>query len=174
MSEARTTPDELSTAAELRQVVESLRAEVERLRAENQQLRAQLEEARRASKRQAAPFRKGPPKPDPKTPGRKSGEAHGTHGHRPPPAPDRIDQILEAPLPDACPACGGTLVETGIATQFQTDIPRQPVVRRFNVHVGCRDGCGCRLRGRHPLQTSDALGAAGSQIGPDAQPRSSP
>lgn len=163
MSEALPTYDELlGTVDELRRLNDSLRAEVERLRSE-------LDASRRASKRQAAPFRKGPPKPDPKTPGRKSGEAHGTHGHRPPPAPDRIDQILEAPLPDACPACGGTLVETGIATQFQTDIPRQPVVRQFNVHVGCRDGCGCRLRGRHPLQTSDALGAAGSQIGPDAQ-----
>src|SRR5207248_11128671 len=32
----------------------------------------------------------------------------------------------------------------------------------------CR-GCGERLQGRHPLQTSDALGAAGAQIGPDAQ-----
>src|SRR5262249_57139600 len=32
----------------------------------------------------------------------------------------------------------------------------------------CGD-CGRRVQGRHPLQTSDALGAAASQIGPDAQ-----
>ncbi|MGL4555771.1 MAG: IS66 family transposase, partial [Gemmataceae bacterium] len=169
MSEAHATPDEPSTDAELRQVVGSLRSEVERLRAENQLLRAQLEEATRASKRQAAPFRKGPPKPEPKTPGRKSGDAHGTHGHRPPPDPDRVDQVLVAPLPDACPACGGTVTGTDIAHQFQTDIPRVPVVRRFDIHVGCCDGCGCRVQGRHPLQTSDALGAAASQVGPDAQ-----
>jgi hypothetical protein len=37
-----------------------------------------------AGKRQAAPFRNGPPKPDPKRPGRKAGDQHGTHGHRPP------------------------------------------------------------------------------------------
>src|ERR671911_673446 len=36
-------------------------------------------------------------------------------------------------------------------------------------HVGrCRD-CRRRVQGRHPLQTSDALGAAASQLGPDAQ-----
>src|SRR5205085_12530306 len=29
--------------------------------------------------------------------------------------------------------------------------------------------CHKRLQGRHPLQTSDALGAAASQLGPDAQ-----
>ena len=34
-----------------------------------------LDDALRAGKRQAAPFRKGPPKPDPKPPGRKSGDA---------------------------------------------------------------------------------------------------
>src|SRR5947208_14843224 len=30
-------------------------------------------------------------------------------------------------------------------------------------------GCRRRIQGRHPLQTSDALGAAASQLGPDAQ-----
>ena len=47
------------------------------------ELTRKREEATHAAKRQAAPFRKGPPKPNPKKPGRKSGEAHGTHGHRP-------------------------------------------------------------------------------------------
>ncbi|MHB1930406.1 MAG: hypothetical protein ACYCUG_13505 [Acidimicrobiales bacterium] len=43
---------------------------------------AALEESRRRSKRQAAPFSEGDPKPQPTTPGRKSGDAHGRHGHR--------------------------------------------------------------------------------------------
>lgn len=30
------------------------------------------------------------------------------------------------------------------------------------------DGCGCRVQGRHELQTSDAVGAAGVQLGPNA------
>lgn len=128
-----------------------------------------LEEARRAGKRQAAPFRKGPPKAHPKTPGRKAGEAHGRHGHRPPPAAAQLDEVLEATLPDACPCCGGSLVETTVTQQYQTEIPRQPLHRPFNIHVGqCRQ-CGQRVQGRHPLQTSDAVGAAASQVGPDAQ-----
>jgi transposase len=133
------------------------------------ELRRQLEAATTAGKRQAAPFSKGPPTPQPKTPGRKAGEQHGTHGHRPPPTPDQIDECHEAPLPDACPGCGGCLDETHVAHQYQTDIPRRPIVRQFNIHYGRCRGCGQPCHGRHPLQTSDALGAAASQLGPDGQ-----
>ena len=45
---------------------------------------------------------------------------------------------------------------------------RQTVVRRFDVEIGHCDCCGRRIQGRHPLQTSDALGAAQVQIGPEA------
>src|SRR4051795_4421977 len=168
--------DPVSVPLSVLEEVQQLRAEVERLRQEDERLRRELEEARasldqaqRQSKRQAAPFSKGPPKPQPKTPGRKSGTAHGRHGHRSPPSPTAIDEVLEAPLPDACPQCGGSVRETEVTTQYQTEIPRRPLVRQFNVHVGCCCGCGRRVQGRHPLQTSDALGAAASQIGPDAQ-----
>jgi transposase len=140
---------------------------VAELEAQVTELTRRLDDALRAGKRQAAPFRKGPPKPDPKTPGRKSGDAHGKHGHRPP--PDHVAECHEAHLPDACPHCRGRLVETGTADQFQTDIPRQPLIRKFRIHVGHCDTCGKRTQGRHPLQTSDALGAAASQVGPDAQ-----
>jgi len=157
--------------------------ENERLRADNESLRQQLaalqakldealrllEEARRAGKRQAAPFRKGPPKPDPKPPGRKSGPAHGKHGHRPPPPPGAAQQTFDAPLPATCPCCGGPVEEHGIARQYQTELPRQPIIRQFHVHLGCCLSCGKPVQGRHPLQTSDALGAAASQLGPDAQ-----
>jgi transposase len=132
------------------------------------ELTRKLDEAARAGKRQAAPFRKGPPKPDPKKPGRKSGDDHGAHGHRPIP-PGSVAERHHAPLPDACPHCSGPLIEAGTAEQFQTEIPRQPLVRQFTVHIGHCTDCGRRTRGRHPLQTSDALGAAASQIGPDAQ-----
>jgi transposase len=147
----------------LRQRVAELEAKVERLT-------RLLEQSQRAGKRQAAPFSKGPPKPDPKTPGRKAGEEHGTHGHRPPPAPDHIDETLEATLPDACPRCGGhDIRQDDVAVQYQTEIPRRPVIRQFNIHRGHCQGCGQTVQGRHPLQTSDALGAAASQLGPDAQ-----
>lgn len=160
----------------LRAENERLQGENERLQGENQRLQEQLDQAkadldaaRRAGKRQAAPFSKGPPKAHPRRPGRKRGAAHGRHGHRPPPPPDRIDQTLDAPLPATCPDCGGSVTETDVATQFQTEIPRRPIIRQFNVHIGCCCGCGKRIQGRHPLQTSDALGAAASQIGPDGQ-----
>ena len=147
----------------LRQRIAELEAKVERLT-------RLLEQSQRAGKRQAAPFSKGPPKPDPKTPGRKSGEEHGTHGHRPPPPPERIDQCLEATLPDACPRCGSKDIrEDDVAVQYQTEIPRRPLIRQFNIHRGQCRCCGEKLQGRHSLQTSNALGAAASQLGPDAQ-----
>ena len=147
----------------------ALMIEVAALRAQVADLSRRLDEALRAGKRQAAPFRKGPPKPDPKPPGRKAGDAHGEHAHRPPPPPDQVSECHDAPLPDACPHCRGWLVETGVADQYQTDIPRRPIVRHFRVHVGHCRACGRRVQGRHELQTSDALGAAASQIGPAAQ-----
>src|SRR3954469_21254605 len=97
---------------------------VAELEARVAELTRKLDDALRAGKRQAAPFRKGLPKPDPKAPGRKSGEAHGKHGHRPPPPSERIAESPEAHPPDACPHCRGRLVETGTADQFQTEIPR--------------------------------------------------
>ena len=166
----------LEELQQLRAQVEQLRRENEHLRQENERLQRELHEARtdldqaqRRSKRQAAPFSKGPPKPTPKRPGRKSGAAHGRHGHRLPPDPATVDEVLEAPLPEACPRCGGPVRETEVATQYQTEIPRRPIIRQFDVHVGSCCGCGRRVQGRHPLQTSDALGAAAAQLGPDAQ-----
>ncbi len=164
----------------------------EQLQRENQQLRQQLaerdhlieqlhktihdlhkrlDEAERAAKRQAAPFAKGEPKKKPKKPGRKPGAQHGKHGHRQPPPPERVDETLEAELPTQCPDCGGAVIEdpNHRDSQFQTEIPRRPIVRQFNIHCGHCARCGKPLRGRHPLQTSDATGAAQSQLGPDAQ-----
>jgi transposase len=133
-------------------------------------LHAALEEARRGGKRQAAPFRKAEgPKPDPKKPGRKSGDDHGQHAHRAAPPPARVDETHEAPLPKRCPHCGGRhFVHRQVKQQHQTEIVRQTIVRQFNVHLGtCRD-CGEHVQGRHALQTSNALGAAGHQLGADA------
>src|SRR6478752_1358956 len=90
-------------------------------------LEKRLDEKERAGKRQAGPFAKGPPKGRPKKPGRQTGAKHGRHAHRPPPPPEDIDETLEAPLPDACPHCGGELDEDAdVDEQFQTDIPTKP------------------------------------------------
>jgi transposase len=133
------------------------------------ELMARLEALERTAKRQAAPFSKGSPKKKPRKPGRKSGEQHGDHGHRPAPDPASIDEVLDAKLPDACPQCGGDVEETHTDTIHQEEIPRRPIRRRFTIHCGKCRRCGKSCRGRHPQQTSDATGAAASQIGPDAQ-----
>ena len=85
----------------------SVFARPERLLAENARLRAQLEAARRAGKRQSAPFSKGDPKQNPAKSGHKSGERYGTKGHRP--APDHVDEEIGVPMPDCCPCCQGEL-----------------------------------------------------------------
>jgi transposase len=138
------------------------------LEAQVQRLTAQLQEVLRASKRQAAPFAKGEPKANPQTPGRKAGDNYGPKAHREIPR-RKPDEIIDVPLPEYCPHCGGTPVADQLARQYQIELPRRPLLRRFDIHVGhCRQ-CGRRIQSRHRLQTSDALGAAASQLGPDAQ-----
>lgn len=134
------------------------------LRKEVAELRRVIEELRRAGKQQAGPFSKGPPKPKPKPPGRKPGEDYGEHFSRR--EPEQIDETFQAELPKACPHCDGRhITQTHTAEQFQTEVVTKLVQRKFIVQVGQCDGCGQRLQGRHPLQTSDALGAAKVQLG---------
>ena len=46
------------------------------------------------------------------------------------------------------------------------EIPEPRVERiEFRIHVGCCRRCRRRVQGRHPRQTSDALGSAASQLG---------
>ena len=157
------------TYEELAAENERLRRRVAELEALVDRLTGQVQQALRATKRQAAPFSKGPPKERPKPPGRKPGKDYGTPpAHRPVPR-DPPDETHDAPLPPTCPDCGGPLVEDRQDQQYQVEIPRRPIVRRFDIHIGHCTSCGQRVQGRHPLQTSDALGAAKSQLGADAQ-----
>lgn len=144
-----------------------LERERDRLRREIERLTQALAAARRAGKRQAAPFSKGASAAARRRPGRRRGPRHGRHAHRRPPT--HIDETIDVPLPPSCPHCGGGVRETRIATQTQEDLPIvRTHVRRFDVHVGCCRQCGRRVQGRHPLQTSDALGAASTHLGPHA------
>jgi len=151
----------------LREDLRRSEAERQRLRRENEKLKEQLDAARRAVYRQAAPFSRGTRVAHPRRPGRKAGAAHGRHAHRRP--PPQVDETYTAPLPDTCPHCDGPVRPVRVASQYQEELPVQrPLVRRFAVHVGqCRQ-CRRRVQGRHPLQTSDALGAAAVQLGPQA------
>src|SRR3990172_7226366 len=127
-----------------------------------------LDQRTRDAKRQAAPFSKGPPKETPEKPGRKPGEDYGTQAFRTLPT-GRPDEIIDVPLRRRCPRCGGRTRQTHVARQFQIEIPRRPILRRFDLHVGECTCCGQRVQPRHELQTSDALGAAAAQVGPDAR-----
>jgi transposase len=152
---------------------EQLWADVTRLAGENERLRArvgklegQLEGARRAGKRQAAPFSRGEPESRPGRPGRRSGEEHGRHRHREP--PEDVDEEFDAPLAARC-ECGGEIEHERTEFQYQEELPvPRAIRRRFAVHIGKCCCCGRRHQGRHLFQTSDALGAAGSMLGPRA------
>ena len=141
---------------------------IRRLERENRELRKRLEEAQQAEKRQAAPFSKGDPKKKPKKPGRKPGPRYGKRGFRP--TPEKVDEVIDVPVEECtCGHCGGQLVGDTIHNQYQTDIPPvKPKVIKFCVHRKRCEICGRWAQGRHPKQTSDALGAASNQIGPNA------
>jgi transposase len=155
--------------ADLARERDRLERERDRLRREIERVRQALEAACRAGKRQAAPLSKGAPRPHPTRSGRRAGRRHGQHEHRRPPL--QVDETIDVPRPASCPACGGDVAETRVAYQFQEDLPVvRPHVRRFDVHVGCCRCCGRRVQGRHLLQTTDALGAAGTHLRPHAVP----
>jgi transposase len=167
-------PSDCPLCKPLRRENEALQKEIEKLRKENQtqsteiaRLRESVFEAQRAAKRQAAPFSKGPPKAKPKRPGRKPGEAYGVKARRP--IPNHVDESYEASI-EACPYCGSVdLEETKVVEQYEEDIPPvAPRVRRFRIHVGRCLHCRRRVQGRHPLQTSSAIGAANVHLGPRA------
>jgi transposase len=146
----------------LRSENQELRADNERLRVENAELKRRLEEAQRAGRRQAAPFRRRKRKDNPKKPGRKRGHAPANR-----PVPEHVDAEVDVPL-GACPHCGGGVVdEDGTDEQYVVDIPPvQPHVTKYVNHHGRCKRCGRRVDSRHPDQTSTAKGAATVVLGP--------
>jgi hypothetical protein len=138
-------------------------ATIERLQERVATLTDKLAAARRAARRQAAPHSRDDPADDPASPGRKPGEDYGQPAWRP--APEEVDEVVDVPLLDGCPGCGGTLELERVAHQFVTELPCTLHRIRFDVHVGICMCCGVRVQPRHRRQVSDALGAAGSQLG---------
>lgn len=151
--------------AELEQQATGFRRRVGELEAALKTALEQLEAARRAGKRQAAPFSKGPPRENPQRPGQKAG--HPAAQREKPP---QVNRTLEVKLGHAtCLTCGGDLVDHTIQVQYQVEIPPvTPIVTQFNIESARCEQCGERFQARHPEQTSDALGAAAVQIGPKA------
>jgi transposase len=155
--------------AELQATVDRLKQRVEHLTNRVEKLSVALEEAHRAGKRQAAPFRKPRRKGKPKKPGRKPGDQYGDHTRRTAPTPDQITEHYEVPLPDSCENCHSEDIEPDhTVVQYQVEIPQKPIYRQFTIATGRCRHCGKAIQGRHALQTSDAIGAAGVQLGPRA------
>ena len=67
-----------------------------------------------------------------------------------------------------CPHCGDReLVAIKTMAQWVEDLPEiATILTRFDIAVGCCAGCGRRVQGRDAEQSSDAVGAAASQVGP--------
>lgn len=140
---------------------------IEELKAENERLRQALEEALRTAKRQAAPFSRRHPKAHPARSGRKAGRSYGRCSRRS--MPEHIEEVVDIPLPEKCPHCGSGVKETGMVSQYQSEIPEPRVERiEFRIHLGRCRNCRGTVRGRHPRQISSAVGSAASQLGPRA------
>ena len=145
---------------------------IAKLEIDNQQLRAERDffkkqclKEEREKHRSAHPFRKnddqlqnGPPK----TAGRPDNHPPANR-----PEPENIDQVIPVAIA-TCPDCGTHLTDLQTHSQFQSDIVVSTIEREFKVESGFCPCCQCRHHGRDPLQTSDALGAAGNQIGPSS------
>ena len=75
--------------------------------------------------------------------------------------------MIPVPLPARC-SCGGRVKVEKVEPQYQHEVVRKTIWRRFDIAIGrCRE-CGRRVQGRDPRQTSNALGAAAVQVGPEA------
>ncbi len=133
------------------------------LEKENQHLRQQLGQAEREQNRQAHPFRREHSSARPKKSGRRKGHKADL---RPLPAPEQIDRVIDVPL-DECPMCQAPLYDQGQVVQYQTDLPPiVPIITQFNIETGYCSCCRQYWQGRHPDQTSDAIGVAGNTLGP--------
>lgn len=155
----------MQTYEELLQENSELRRKLAEQARQIEKLEKLIEELRRRGKRQAAPFSKGAPKSKPKRPGRKPGKKYGDRASRP--RPPRVDETVAVSCPLFCESCNGTVRLTGKESQILVDLPEiRPWTVEFILQYGECTACGQRAVGRNSRQTSQALGAAGVQIGP--------
>jgi transposase len=133
------------------------------LEQEIQRLRQLVDASQRESQRQAHPFRCERSTNHPKRPGRRKGHKADL---RATPTPEQIDRVIDVPI-EQCPICQVPLYDQGVVVQYQTDLPPiVPIITQFNIETGTCPCCRQHWQGRHPQQTSDAIGAAGNTLGP--------
>ena len=95
---------------------EDLEGRGEDLKRRIEHLEKELEAARRAGRRQAAPFAKDRRQGTGRRPGRRAGAEYGKQGNRRPPT--RVDDPHAAPAPKTCPGCGGAVAPDRVATEW--------------------------------------------------------
>jgi hypothetical protein len=151
----------------LRRENAELRAQLAAALDEIRQLRERLDQAERASARQAAPFRRRESRKVPDGSRKRPGRPPGHPGmHRAVPA--HVDEHVDVPL-TGCPNCGGPVTALEPIEQFIEEIPPvRPRVTRLVTYRGRCAACGA-VHSSHPLQTSTATGAAKVQLGPRAR-----
>lgn len=150
----------------LKGVVDAQMKEINDLRKEINSLRSKVERADRASKRQAAPFRRDEKelKKKKKKPGREPG--HKGHYRKFTGTPDRdIDVKLTK-----CPGCGHSkFLDVKKTEQYVQDIVAKVVTTRLTTYSGKCSHCDQEIQTDHPLKISNGRGAAGTYIGPVAR-----
>ena len=141
----------------------SLHQRIEELEQLISSLHKRIAELERSSARQAAPFRRRDKNKKPPDQHRPSGRSRG---HKPSfrSPPEQVDEDIDMRL-DRCPDCGGPLTEAHPCVQYIEDLPlTRPHVTRLTTYVGHCPCCG-EVRSTHPLQVSQAQGAAGTHLG---------
>ena len=155
----------LQENAELHRRVAEQERQIASLKRKVDDLEKLIEQLRRRGKRQAAPFSKGAPSDDPKSPGRKAGDQYGQQATRA--LPERVDERIVVPCPQQCEHCQGKVVLEGEAHQYQIDLPEiRPRTTEFILPHGKCSQCGREVVGRHPRQTSQAFRVGNVQLGP--------
>jgi transposase len=159
----------LTQVSQLQQRAQQLKAAREQIKAKEAriaELEALLESAQRAPYRQAAPFRVAQAKraAAPKPPGRPAGHPGACR-----PRPAQIDEEITVEL-RACPQCGQEQWrQPQEIEQFIEEIPvMRPRVTRLRTYEATCACCGLTTSSRHPLQVSQAIGAAAVHLGPRA------
>jgi transposase len=141
-----------------------LEHQIAQLEEELEKAQKRIDELERTAARQAAPFRRRDALKvaEPKRPGRRAGHWGVRREH-----PRHVDQVVEAAL-TACPHCGGAVHDRAPLTQYIEELPPvRPVVTRLTTWKGICPQCG-EVHSTHPLQVSQAQGAAGVHLGPRA------
>lgn len=136
------------------------------LKKQNNKLITKVEQLERASKRQAAPFRREEKekKKNKKKPGRKPGHEGDYRKFTGEP-----DQIIEEEL-ESCPQCGhDEFYDIDKTEQFVQDIVAYLVTTKLVTYKGTCCHCHQEVQTDHPLKISNATGAAGTYIGPTAK-----